>query len=58
MEYTSALCEWIACPSLGDRTPLERLTGETPDILEFTNFDFYQFVIWYDPNDSDEGGQA
>jgi len=58
MEYTSALHERIAHPSLGDRTPLEQLTSETPDILEFTDFDFYQFVIWYNPNDSDEGGQA
>jgi len=58
MEYTSALCEQITCPSLEDRTPLEWLTGETPNILEFTDFDFYQFVIWYNPNDSNEGGQV
>jgi len=58
MEYTSALRERIARPSLGDRTPLERLTGETPNISEFTDFDFYQFIIWYDPNNSNEGGQA
>jgi len=32
--------------------------GDTPNILEFTDFDFYQFVIWYDLDDSDEGGQA
>ncbi len=58
MEYTLALREQIACPGLENRSPLEWLTGETPDISEFTDFDFYQFVIWYDPNDPNEGGQT
>jgi len=34
------------------------LTGETPDILEYTDYDFYEFVIYYDPNDSGEDGHA
>ncbi len=50
MEYTSALQEQIACPGLENWSPLEQLTGETLDISELTDFDFYQFVIWYDPN--------
>jgi len=58
MEYTAALHEWIARPGIDHQSPLEQLTGETPDISEFTDFDFYQFVIWYDPNDLDEGGQT
>jgi len=58
MEYTMMHHEWIACPGIDHRSLLERLTGETPDISEFTDFDFYQFVIWFDPNDPDEGGQT
>jgi len=58
MEYTSGLRERIARPRLGDRSPLEKLTGETPDISEYTEFDFYEFVIYYDPNDSGEDGNA
>jgi len=58
MDYTSVLRQQIARPRLGDRSPLKKLTGETPDISEFTKFDFYEFVIYYDPNDSGEDGKA
>jgi hypothetical protein len=34
------------------------MTGKLPDISTFTNFDFYQFVIYYDPNDSDDDGKG
>jgi hypothetical protein len=34
------------------------LTGETPDISEYTAFDFFQFVIYYDPNDDSEDGKG
>jgi len=57
IEYTLALHEWIACSGIDHQSPLKWLTGETPDISEFTGFEFYQFVIWYDPDDPDEGGQ-
>jgi hypothetical protein len=44
---------------LDDRTPYEVLTGHTPDTSELTDFDFYQFVIYYDPNDhNEESGMA
>jgi len=43
---------------LENQSLLEQLTGETPDISEFTDFDFYQFVIWYDLNDPNERGQT
>jgi len=46
MEYTLALQEQIAHPGLENWSPLEWLTGKTPDISEFMDFDFYQFVIW------------
>jgi hypothetical protein len=34
------------------------LTGETLDISEYTDFDFYQFVIYYDLNDDSEDGKG
>jgi hypothetical protein len=34
------------------------MTGEKPDISTFTDFNFYQFVIYYDPNDSDDDGKG
>jgi len=39
----------------GDWTPMEEITGETPDISEYIDFDFYDWV-WYidNPNDKEE----
>jgi hypothetical protein len=31
-----------------DRPPIETVTGETPDISEYMDFDFYQFVKYRD----------
>ena len=38
-----------------DRTPMELITGQTPDISEYIDFDFYDWV-WYidNPNDKEE----
>jgi hypothetical protein len=38
-----------------DRTPMELITGETPDISEYIDFDFYDWV-WYidNPNDKED----
>jgi hypothetical protein len=52
--YTSDIRELIARPSLGDRSALERMTGETPDGSEFLDFDIYGWAILYDPNDQDD----
>jgi hypothetical protein len=35
--------------SLEGRTPIEQITGETPDISEYTDFGFYDWV-WYRDN--------
>jgi hypothetical protein len=32
------------------RTPLEELTGETPDISEYLDFGFYGWCCWYKEN--------
>jgi hypothetical protein len=56
--YTSRIRELVARTNLNDRSAIEVMTGETPDISTFTDFDFYQFVIYYDPNDSDDDGKG
>lgn len=33
-------------------TPLERITGENPDIYEFMDYDFYDWVYFWDTSDS------
>ena len=48
----------MARTTLNDRSPLEAMTGETPDISDFTDFNFYQFAIYYDPNDADDEGKG
>jgi hypothetical protein len=49
LEYTADLCNFIARPELDYRTPYEVLTGDTPDISDYLNFEFYQWVKVYDP---------
>ena len=44
--YESELSNRTAKP--GQRTPFERITGETPDISEWLDFDFYEFVNFWD----------
>jgi hypothetical protein len=58
LEYRSDIQELMARNNLEGRTPLEVLTGSTPDISEYTEFDFYQLVMYYNPNNTDEAGIA
>lgn len=44
--YESELINRTAKP--GKRTPYERITGETPDISEWLDFAFYDFVQFWD----------
>ena len=50
------MCRTVRAGS--DRTPYEILTGDTPDISEFIDFDFYDWV-WYlnNPNDKESPPQ-
>jgi hypothetical protein len=36
-------------PSLQDRVPCEAIEGNTPDISEYAQFDWYQYVWYHDP---------
>jgi hypothetical protein len=37
-----------------ERTPYERVTGDTPDISEYVDFEFYDNVWWYDQAGDEE----
>ena len=50
--------EWVAAirrltahdiPSLNDRVPCEAIEGNTPDISEYAQFDWFQYVWYHDP---------
>ena len=50
--------EWVAAirrltahdiPSLHDRVPCEVIEGNTPDISEYAQFEWYQYVWYHDP---------
>jgi len=48
LEYTSQIRERMVRPLTHDCTPLELLTGITPDISEYLPFDFYGWVKYHD----------
>jgi hypothetical protein len=50
LSYTKEIRQLLARPNLDWRTPIEVMTGETPDNSEYTNFDFYGWVKYKDPN--------
>jgi hypothetical protein len=52
--YASYIRELIARPWLVDRSSLERMTGETPDVSEYLDFDFYGWTFMFDPEDQDD----
>jgi len=57
LEYVAAVRSLTSRPSLSDRTPYESLTGETPDISEYIEFDFHGWVKYWDPHASQPGEQ-
>ena len=44
--HTSKIMQILPRSQLRDRTALEAVTGKTPDISEFCDFDFYD-LVWY-----------
>jgi len=47
--YTTDIRQMIAPPTLDNRSAYEILTGNTPDISDFLDFEFYQWVKYYEP---------
>ena len=39
----------------GPRTPLEALTGDTVDISEYTEFEFYDLIVYWDDRNNEAG---
>ena len=54
LEYVVKLRQFITRNAAGDRSPLETVTGDTPDTSEYMDFDFYQWVKYRDQIDKDD----
>ncbi|MGH3053585.1 MAG: hypothetical protein ACRDL7_01240, partial [Gaiellaceae bacterium] len=52
IRYAAELRSCTVLPHLGGRTGYEILTGDTPDISHLLHFDFYQPVMYLEPNTS------
>jgi hypothetical protein len=48
LEYIIGVRQFVVRRAADNRSPTETITGETPDILEYMDFDFYQFVKYRD----------
>ncbi len=48
LQFTAQIRERMSWPTCDGRTPLEILTGETPDISVHLDFDFYSWVKFHD----------
>jgi len=50
LEYVAAIMAMtFSRPTLADRTAYENLAGETPEILEYIEFEFHRWVTYWDP---------
>mmetsp|Transcript_18822 Transcript_18822/g.26691 ORF Transcript_18822/g.26691 Transcript_18822/m.26691 type:complete len:331 (+) Transcript_18822:1723-2715(+) len=49
LKHATRIRSMVARDSLEGRTPMEMLTGTTPDISEIMDFAFYDWVKYYDP---------
>ncbi|KAL7537429.1 hypothetical protein ACHAWF_005759 [Thalassiosira exigua] len=47
LTYTGKIMQILPRSQLRDRTSMEAVTGKTPDISEFCDFDFHDLVCWY-----------
>ena len=47
--YTTDVRQVIARPNLDYRSAIEVLTGNSPDISNFLDFGFYQWIKYFDP---------
>ena len=44
LKHAAKVMQMIPSAKLNGRTPIEAVTGETPDMLEYVDFDFYDLV--------------
>ena len=57
LEYASEIRSLMAKHNLDNRTPTEFLTGDTPDISEYLEYDFHGWIKYWDPNAKQPGEQ-
>ena len=53
LAYVINVRQLIVRAASNNRSPIETITGDTPDISEIMDFDFYQWVKYRDQNDKD-----
>jgi hypothetical protein len=44
LEYIIRIRQFLVRIIADEKSPIKMITGETPDISEFMDFDFYQYV--------------
>ena len=49
LQHTARIRSHVARDSLNGRTPIELLTGHTPDLSDIMHFGFYDWIKFYDP---------
>lgn len=54
MEYIIKLRQMLVRTAANDRSPIETITGDTPDTSEFIDFDFYQWIKYREQTDKDD----
>jgi hypothetical protein len=57
-EHTDEIRQNLERKSLGWHTPLEVLTGDTPDISDLLDFGYYDWVWYWDPTSPSQPGRC
>ena len=53
LSYVLTVRQFIVRNAANNRSPIETITGDTPDISEIMDFDFYQWIMYRDQLDKD-----
>ena len=53
IQYVLRLRQLLVRSAASGRAPIETITGETPDMSEFMDFDFYQWIKYREQTDKD-----
>jgi Reverse transcriptase (RNA-dependent DNA polymerase) len=54
IQYVIKLRQLLVRSAASNRSPIETITGETPDTSEYIEFDFYQWVKYREQTDKDD----
>ena len=53
LSYVQTVRQFIVRNAANNRSPIETITGDIPDITEIMDFDFYQWIMYRDQLDKD-----